>query len=200
MRINESGIIFDFDDDLNVEKFDNTGFYQKYFKKLTGGKGVDIIVKSNDTLILIEVKNCAGHENDNRWRIFDNNRKRDTTATTVDTENRDSLDIEIPKKIAMTLACLCGAHSRPQFETHSSVLRSYFNFLKSNDISSGTKKIKIILFLEGNFSSKTMTQKMIMSNINQNIKKKLSWLNCNIIVENIETHNSQYYTARLDNT
>lgn len=197
MRFDESGIVFDFNNTLTVNKFDDTGYYQNYFKKLTGGKGVDFILKSDDTLMLVEVKNCAGHESANRWRIFPDNGKRDTTATTVDTDDRDSLDIEIPKKIAMTLACLLGAHSQPQFQTHSSVLKEYFNFIKLNNISSGSNKIKVILFLEGNFASKSMPQKLILSNLGKKIKNKLSWLNCNVIVENIESHDNNYYTARI---
>ena len=197
MRIDESGIVFDFDKNLTVDKFDDTSYYQNYFKKLTGGKGVDFILKSEDTLMLIEVKNCAGHETDNRWRLSPDNSKRATTATVVDTEDRDSLDIEIPKKIAMTLACLCGAHSQPQLQKHSDVLKEYFKFIKSNNISSGENKIKVILFLEGNFSTRSMSQKSIFTRLSDKIKKKLSWLNCHVIVENIETHQNNYYTASM---
>jgi len=197
MRIDESGIVFDFSNDLTVDKFDDTGYYQLYFKKLTGGKGVDFILKSDDTFMLIEVKNCAGHENDNRWRTFPDNSKRDTTATIVDTNDRDSLDIEIPKKIAMTLACLCGAHSKPHFQKHSDILKEYFNFIRKNNIPSEKNKIKVVLFLEGNFTTKTMSQKSIMTSLNRKIKEKLSWLNCNVIVENIETCHNKYYTASM---
>lgn len=199
MRIEESGIIFDFGPDIAVQKFDETGYYQNYFKKMTGAKGVDFVLISNDTLLFIEVKNCSGHESDNRWRIVEDNRKRNTTATIVNTEDRDSLDIEIPQKLAMTLACLCGVHSQPLLQTHSSVLKSYFDFIKSQDISLGNKKIKIILFLEGNFSTKTMTQKMIMSKIGRSLKKKLSWLNCKVIVENTDSQSYRYYNANMVN-
>lgn len=197
MRIEESGIVFDFDDHLAVEKFDDTGYYQNYFKKLTGGKGVDFILKSEDTLMLIEVKNCSGHEGDNRWRIYPDNSKRDRTATMVDTEDRDSLDIEIPKKIAMTLACLCGAHSQPQFQTHSDVLKKYSDFIMTNNISYGTNKIKVVLFLEGNFASERIPQKAILTNLSNQIKKKLSWLKCKVLVENIESHHNSFYTASM---
>lgn len=197
MIIEESGIVFDFDDHLVVDKFDESGYFQKYFKKLTGGKGVDFILKSEDTLMLIEVKNCDGHECDNRWRISPDNSRRSTTATIVNTDDRDSLDIEIPKKIAMTLACLCGAHSQPQFQTHSSVLKKYSDFLITDDISSGKNNIKVVLFLEGNFSTTTMSQKAILTRLTRKIKEKLSWLNCHVLVENIETHRDNYFTASM---
>ncbi|OLN30345.1 DUF6661 family protein [Desulfosporosinus metallidurans] len=198
MRFDESGIVFEFDDHLTVDKFDDTGYYKKYFKNLPGGKGVDFILKSEDTLMLIEVKNCAGHEGENLWRISTDNSKRDRTATMVDTEDRDSLDIEIPKKVAMTLACLCGAHSQPQLQTHSGVLKKYSDFIMTNNISLGTNKIKVVLFLEGDFASNTRPQKAILTNLREKIKKKLSWLNCNVFVKNIESHRRHnYYTASM---
>lgn len=197
MRIEENGIVFDFDDHLAVDKFDESGYYQNYFKKLPGGKGVDFILKSEDTLMLIEVKNCDGHECDNRWRISPDNSKRNTTATIVNTDDRDSLDIEIPQKIAMTLACLLGAHSQPQFQTHSNVLKKYSNFIMMNNISTGTNKIKVVLFLEGNFGSKTRPQKAILTSLGKKIKEKMSWLNCSVFVENIENHHNNYYTASM---
>ena len=63
---------------------------------------------------LIEVKNCTGDEANCRWRIVPDNKKRDTVYTEVDIKERDSLDIEMAHKVAMTLAALCGAKS---FET-----------------------------------------------------------------------------------
>lgn len=200
MRIEESGIILDFDDLFAVDKFDDTKYYLNYFKKLTGGKGVDFILISHDTLMLMEVKNCTGYEHDNRWRIFPDNSKRDTIAN--DNNDRDSLDIEIPKKVAMTFACLFGAHSQPQYQKSSDVLKKYFDFTKTNNISSGTNKIKVVLFLEGNFASKTIPQKEILRRLSRKIKEKLAWLNCSVIVENIQSHRNYYYTARMnaDNT
>lgn len=198
MKIEESGIVFDFEDHLVVDKFDESGYYQKYFKKLPGGKGVDFILKSEDTLMLIEVKNCAGHEGENRWRISPDNCKRDRTATMVKTEDRDSLDIEIPKKVAMTLACLSGAHSQPQFQTHSKVLKKYSDFIMTNNLALGINKIKVVLFLEGDFASNARPQKAILTNLAKKIKEKLPWLNCKVFVENIEYHhNNNYYTASM---
>ena len=63
---------------------------------------------------LIEVKNCTGDEVNCRWRLAPANKKRDTVHTEVDIKERDSLDIEMAHKVAMTLAALCGAKS---FET-----------------------------------------------------------------------------------
>lgn len=188
MIIRESSINFNFPDDIPVDKFDDTGYYQKYFKTMTHAKGVDFIFIANDSLTLMEVKNCSGDEGNCRWRIFPDNSKRDTTATTVQTEDRDSLDIEIPLKVAMTLSCLVGAYSQPDMQEYSSKLKKYFTYLASRQIPRGERKIKIILFLQGDFSTYSTSQKMVMKTITDNIKRKLNWLNCNVLVENTATH------------
>ena len=192
----ESGIEFNFLDEFSIEKFDEIDFYRNEFNKLPAGKGVDFIVKNTDIIGMIEVKNCRGHESDNRWRIALNNKKIDTTATTVDTEGRNSLDIEVAQKIAMTLACLCGANSKPDYQ-NCDILKPYFAMISNNHVSSGVKRIKIILFLEGDFSTRSRPQKKIMKDIQDSIKSKLTWLNCHILVENIDTHRNDIYSARL---
>lgn len=195
MIIPESNLNFDFLNNIQVAKFDNTKYYEKYFKAMTHSKGVDFIFIANDSLTLMEVKNCSGNENNCRWRIFPNNSKRDTTSTTVATEDRDSLDIEIPLKVAMTLSCLFGANSQPDMQEHSSILKPYFTYLASRQVSQGDHKIKIILFLEGNFSTHSISQKMVMKTLTDNIKKQLSWLNCNVIVENKATHRGSVFSV-----
>ena len=198
MKNKESGIVFDFAEGVEWDKFDETDFYQKHFKKMNGAKGVDFILKTKDSIILIEVKNCFRFENENRWRIFPDNSKKETIATKVDTDDRNSLDIEIPQKVSMTLACLIGAHSRPFYENPSDLLKPYFNFTKSNEVPSGSRRIKVVLFLEGDFSKRSLTQKAIMTRLGDKIKGQLSWLNCKVIVENIGTHKKDYYTARFE--
>ncbi len=107
----ESGIQFHFPEQSSVIKFDNTKFYRDYFNKLPEAKGVDFISVNKDTLAFIEVKNCTGDEGNCRWRIAPNNLKRDTTHTSVNVDRRNSLDIEVAQKIAMTIAALIGAKS-----------------------------------------------------------------------------------------
>ncbi len=68
MNIEESNLTFVFPKDIIVSKFDAGKFYRKSFGKMPGGKGVDIIADSGDMLQLIEIKNCKGHEQENRWR------------------------------------------------------------------------------------------------------------------------------------
>lgn len=75
MNIEESNLTFVFPKDIIVSKFDDGRFYRKSFGKMPGGKGVDIIADSGDMLQLIEIKNCKGHEQENRWRTSVDNSK-----------------------------------------------------------------------------------------------------------------------------
>ena len=107
----ESGLKFGFPEKSMVIKFDDTLFYRNYFNKFPGSKGVDFVSVSSNMIAFIEVKNCSGDEGNCRWRIAPDNKKRDTVPTEVDIKERDSLDIEMAHKVAMTLAALCGAKS-----------------------------------------------------------------------------------------
>ena len=105
MNIEESNLTFVFPKDIIVSKFDDGRFYRKSFGKMPGGKGVDIIADSGDMLQLIEIKNCKGHEQENRWRTSVDNSKVTSAPATLDVKDRDSLDIEVAKKVASTIAC-----------------------------------------------------------------------------------------------
>ena len=107
----ESGLKFGFPDGDSVVKFDDTKFYRNSFNALPESKGVDFISTGQDAISFIEVKNCLGDEGNNRWRIAPDNQKHDTTATNNDVTGRDSFDIEVSQKVAMTLAALSGARS-----------------------------------------------------------------------------------------
>lgn len=105
----ESRLKFGFYDGSKVIKFDDTLFYRKFFNLLPDSKGVDFITVNKDAIAFIEVKNCKGDEGNCRWRISPNNKKRSTSHTMVNVEGRNSLDIEVPQKVSMTLAALMGA-------------------------------------------------------------------------------------------
>ena len=105
----ESGLKFQFPENDTVIKFDDTKFYRDYFNKLPESKGVDFISVAKDKIAFIEVKNCTGDEGNCRWRIAPDNQKRNTVHTSVNVEGRDSLDIEVAQKTAMTIAALIGA-------------------------------------------------------------------------------------------
>lgn len=130
----ESGIRFEFADDYTVIKYDDTDFHKRCFDPLPGAKAVDFLAANDNSVIFIEVKNCSGNEADNRWRIAPNNSKRDTIPTGHDVSDRDSLDIEIPQKVAMTIAALVGAYTRPIPHRYSDVCKPVAEKLCSEDI------------------------------------------------------------------
>ena len=82
----ESRLKFAFPEKNKVIKFDATDFYRDYFNKLPEAKGVDFISVGKKEIAFIEVKNCTGDEGNCRWRIAPDNKKRDTTHTTVNVD------------------------------------------------------------------------------------------------------------------
>ena len=190
----ESNLNFDFIDQFTVTKFDDTRFYTNYFKALPGGKGVDFIVDAPNTLLLMEIKNCSGNEHDNHWRLATDNAKVLTAPTTVETEDRESLDVEVSKKVAMTLSCLIGSYSKSSGCESAIELVTYFRTAISSNIRNGSKDILVMLFLEGNFGSQTRTKKMIMQRIQDSINKKLKWLNCKVKVVDSTTYDSTFFS------
>ena len=180
----ESNIEFEFPDNYKVIKFDSTDFYRNNFNALPGGKGVDFIASSTKQYFMIEVKNCYGHEADNRWRIGVDNSKRDKMPVSHDISDRDSLDIEAPQKVAMTIASLFGAFTSPVPLARCAECIPLSNELFCNDFRTGTKKLFVLLILDGNFGNgiQTRTNAMIHKRIQDSMIKKLKWLRCTVLV------------------
>ena len=196
MDINESNLTFSFADGTTVIKFDNTDFYRKVFNKLPGSKGVDIIADSNDMLQLIEIKNCTGHESENRWRISIDNSKLSSAPNTLEIADRDSLDIEIAKKVAATIACIYGAWTKSEESQSAKEISAFLAKICDAKIPVSSKPVMIILFLEGNFDnpeSKTRSKKMIMQRLQESIETKLSWLKCRVSVVDSATYNKRCF-------
>lgn len=191
--IEESRLQFEFSDECNVVKFDDTTFYRKYFNALPEAKGVDFISEDRNTVAFIEVKNCKGDEGNCRWRIFPNNLKKITTHTTLNVENRDSLDIEVPQKVAMTLAALTGARSFGTSKAILDELRVFIDAVFSKDFMNSKKKMYVILFLEGDFGSHTRSKKMIMSELQRSMNQKMKWMNCKVSVVDSDTYDPKIF-------
>lgn len=193
MVIEESRIKFAFSNDNKVLKFDDTPYYRKKFNSLPDSKGVDFISISNECIAFIEVKNCTGDEGNCRWRIYPNNQKKGTSHTTVNVDGRDSLDIEIPQKVAMTLAALVGAESfgdnRSSLDDMKDVLVDMFSGAWSDD----TKAKYVILFLEGDFGCHTRNKKMVMSELQRSMNTKMRWLNCKVSVVDSDTYDKRIF-------
>ena len=188
--ISESRLKFEFPEDNSVIKFDDTRFYRECFNGVPGSKGVDFISVDKNKIAFIEIKNCTEDEGNCRWRIAPNNTKRDTAHTKVDTEGRDSLDIEVAQKMAMTMAALIGAKSFENTKICIEELQNVIDFISSKVFSADAKNKIVILFLEGDFASKTRTKKMIMTELQKSIKKKMKWFNCRVSVVDSSTCDS----------
>lgn len=189
----ESRLKFQFAENDTVIKFDDTKFYRDYFNKLPEAKGVDFISVAKDKIAFIEVKNCTGDEGNNRWRIAPDNRKCNTTHTSVDVEGRDSLDIEMAQKTAMTVAALVGAKSFGNTKECLNELKEYIQFLSGDSFSNDSKKKYVILFLEGDFGTKTRTKKMIMKELQDSMNKKLRWIDCRVSVVDSDTYDPRIF-------
>lgn len=193
MIIEESNLKFCFSDEVNVIKFDDTAYYRKKFNTLPSSKGVDILVNSKDIFQFIEIKNCTGHEKENLWRTSVDNRNKNLAPSTLETSHRDSLDIEVAKKVASTISCLFGLWTKSESVESSLELLDFYNGMSDEKICRDDKKIFVILFLEGNFKVGARSKKTIMKTIQDSIKKKLSWLNCKVTVVDSDTYNKNLF-------
>lgn len=189
----ESGLKFGFSGKSKVIKFDDTPFYRKYFNKFPGSKGVDFISVDKNKIAFIEVKNCIGDEGNCRWRIAPDNQKRETTHTSVNIEGRDSLDIEVVQKVAMSVAALLGAKSFGDTKESLKELKDFTQFLFNDTFADDSKKRYVILFLEGDFGGKTRTKKMIMKALQDSMNRKLQWINCRVSVVDSDTYDSKIF-------
>lgn len=192
----ESDISFEFPDGCRVIKFDDSSFYRQVFNRLPGGKGVDFLIDSDESLIFLEVKNCIGHERENKKR----------TATCTDGrvgEERplfeaDTFDVEVSAKVAMSLACLVGAYTKGASAPNAQELTAYYESLTSEKVRTQQKKVVVILVLEGEYNSKARTKKMIMERIQQSIQSKLSWLATKRVhVIDHNTYKERYFKMRI---
>ena len=124
---------------------------------------------------------------------FSKQSKKNTSHTTVDVDGRESLDIEVPKKVAMTLAALVGAESFGENKSSLDELKEIVKDILSGALADDSKKKYVILFLEGNFGGKTRTKKMIMSELQRSMNVKMRWLNCKVSVVDSDTYDKRLF-------
>lgn len=189
----ESGLKFIFPDISRPIKYDDSDFYRKYVNRLPSAKGVDFISIQAGRLVFTEIKNCKGYESDNNWRVCPDNKKRDTSHTTVDTDGRDSLDIEVAEKVAMTISGLIGAYTKTSGTESAEELSGYSDLLISSSAKFGSKQLLIILFLEGDFGCETRPKNVIMRELERSIRKKLAWLSCLVSVVDSNTYQNRIF-------
>ena len=192
----ESNLRFAFTEDNNVVKFDETEFYRKIFNHMPQSKGVDFLADSKEYLQFIEIKNCVGHEIENVWRTGVDNSCLSRAPRDLPMEERESLDREVVKKVVSTIACLVGAATEEKVTEKAQELIPFFEEICDGKVTTNKKKIMIILFLEGDFDTygpAGRTKKMIMQRLQQSIKAKLKWLNCQVAVVDSDTYKDKFF-------
>ncbi|KAA8501194.1 hypothetical protein FNY66_09815 [Mediterraneibacter catenae] len=201
--IEESSLRFTFDEDTEAVKFDDTDFYRRRFSSFPGAKGIDILAESKEIIQLIEIKNCTGHESENIWRTSVNNSKIESVPRGLDMSRRNSLDIEVVQKVASTIACLYGAWTKSERMESSTELSCFWKSMVDEKIPRDRKKLLVILFLEGDFDSngpRSRNKNMVMYRIQESIRSKLVWLNCQVAVVDSHTYKDKYFkVSRLAN-
>ena len=193
MMIEESRLKFEFPDRSRAVKFDNTDFYRKYINKAPNTKGIDFLVDDKKRLVFLEVKNCKGDESNNNWRVVPNNRKHDTSKTTVTVEDRDSLDIEVAEKVRQTIAALVGVQSLKNTRKAAEEISIFAEALMSEKILDDSKEILVILFLEGDFGCQTRSKKAIMKGLQDSLNVKMQWLKCRVSVVDSDTYDDSLF-------
>jgi hypothetical protein len=193
MVIEESRMKFEFPESSRVIKFDDTPYYRQIFNTLPGAKGVDFISVDREYVAFIEVKNCSGDEGNCRWRIYPNNAKRDTSHTNVDVDGRESLDIEVAEKTAMTLAALSGIRSFGETRTSLEELKQFADRIALKYLSDTSKKTYIILLLEGDFGGHTRSKKTLMMDLQTRLQAKMRWFKCNVSVVDSTTYSHDIF-------
>ena len=110
-------------------------------------------------------------------------------------EHKESYDVEISKKVAMTIACIYGAFTMRNSKETAVELKKYWSIINTESISKDKKQLIITLFLEGDFDNcfTSRSKKMIMTDLQNSIRKKLSWLNCKVSVVDSNTYNKSHY-------
>lgn len=193
MVIEESNLRFDFPEGSTAIKFDDSKYYRKEFNGLPGAKGVDFISANKNYIAFIEVKNCSGDEGNCRWRIYPNNSKLNTSHTQVDVEGRESLDIEVADKMAMTLAALVGVRSFGENRSSNEELDDIANTFMTKYLTDDKKVKYVILFLEGNFGGHTRSKRTIMHGLQTSLQNKMRWLNCKVSVVDSSTYQNNIF-------
>lgn len=189
----ESNIDFTFPEDSKVLKLDDSNFYRQVFARLPGGKGVDFVIDSADGLVFLEVKNCIGHEAENKARTKACSDARVDAATI--SFKAETFDVEVSAKVAMSFACLLGAYTKAKSSSHAQELEAYAKVLLSESVRTQKKGVVVILVLEGKFDSQVRTKKMLMGRLQQSIQSKLGWLAIKRVrVVDSNTYKQRYFT------
>lgn len=162
--IEESDLRFTFDDTWTPAKWDDAKAFKLGIGKLQGTKAVDIIVRGDRRLLLIEVKNFRNHRIENKARIADG-----------------ALIQEVAEKIRDTVAGMIGA-ARKDDEDAKQIWRP------SAKLFGAQNEVIVLLWLEEEFAPprgdgrSDDRWKARVHALTQALKKNLSWLTTRVFI------------------
>lgn len=96
----------------------------------------------------------------------------------------------------MTIACLYGAFTMRNTKEKAEELKKFWSIINTEAIAKDRKQLIVTLFLEGDFdkyNGVSRSKKMIMTDLQNSIRKKLRWLNCKVSVVDSNTYNKSHY-------
>lgn len=165
----ESGLSFDFN--IETVKYDDDSYYKKVGKDM---KAVDFLSYDSigKKLLMIEVKNFEGHEGDRVCR------------ERLSPEGEDPLDLEIAEKVRDTIAVLFGI-SKSLGKTEP--LNQYYEYMINKEV-----KVIVIAFIEGKLTNYKKGHKDGASGLKRKIKKRVGWLNCEVMVLDTESAKEKF--------
>lgn len=187
----EGRLKFFFDDSYQCIKFDDQEFYGNFKNCQPYGKGVDIIACSKNRMLIIEVKDFEGYEDTSKWRL-----ETDSKTNEKCDRNSISLDVEIAEKVSGTIACIYGSRTYQDHSEKADVYKFCWENLQSDRIIKDKQRLFVVLHIEGKFNSDARRMKGHLSRIRQALKKRLDWLRCEVLVQNMESANSCFYTVK----
>lgn len=174
MEFKESGLIFKFGEQWEVTQLDTEKDYANVCNKIPGTKSIDFIGinKSEDMLVLIEVKGFRGYGKQNSIQ----NRL---------SGKQDDIIIEIAQKVRDSLAVILGGCRNSTNQTE--LWKACIKHIKDN------KKVRIIAWLEIDESTEVMLRraKVQMSIRRKELRKILLWLTSDIDILNTKSYNNE---------
>ena len=109
----------------------------------------------------------------------------------------DTLAAEIAQKIAHTCACMYGVSTYGDRAKDAAALLSIAQQMQNGKIAALQFRLYVVLYLEGDFSCATRSNKVIRREICQRIMRKLKWLNCCVDVTDTSLHSARDFSVRL---
>ena len=159
MEFSESRLRFEFREvEWNaLVKYDDETDYQKLKNNVPKTKAVDFVGISNENLYLIEVKNYRGHRIASKPKI-------------------EEIDIILAQKVRDTLAGMVGG-------VRNSTHRQELWAKHLAHLAEKGKKLQVILWMEED-SRVPARLKVSAGTLTKQLKKRMSWLSCQVIVAN----------------